>query len=217
MSQREISKICADSLRNFSKEKYNTKIKAAHAHELVSAYFGYSSKNAMLADSKFPIKNVSKAKIFVMVSSRDIDIRREQLIDISNSLPDSYTLGEAVYNPLFADNSLYKSEFPPFKSFEKLAIYYVQNSERWKSSFLVLGNFDLEHIVEVEKNEDVVKLTVNHCSRINEIELRGLGQTVLTLKRVAGRVGFEKPHVQMEKWVGNARKVFKVKSGGQDV
>ena len=42
--QRDISKLCADSLRALANEKYGIKLKSAHAHELVAAYFGYRSK-----------------------------------------------------------------------------------------------------------------------------------------------------------------------------
>lgn len=217
MSQQDISKICADSLRNFSKEKYDIKMKATHAHELVAAYFGYSSRNAMLADSKFPISNLTKAKVFVMIPEGEIDLRRKMLHDLSDNLPDSYTLGEAVYSPLFADDSLYTSEFPPFRSFEKLAIYFVESSERWKSVFKTFGNFQMEHIFQVKESQEEIKLTVVHAYRISEDEVSGAGQTMLTLQRVTGRIGFEKPQFQFEQWTGGARKVFKLKKAGQDV
>ena len=44
--RRDIPKLCADSLRAFTKEKYGIKLKAAHAHEIVAAYLGYRSRNA---------------------------------------------------------------------------------------------------------------------------------------------------------------------------
>ena len=74
-----ISKICADSLRTFSNEKFDIKLKAAHAHELVAAFFGYSSKNALLADKKYPINNLDQAEIIVMIPDDFIDQRRRDL------------------------------------------------------------------------------------------------------------------------------------------
>ena len=129
--QQTISKLCADSLRTFTKEKYDIKLKAAHAHELVAAYFGYSSKNAMLADTKYPISNLDQAEIIVMMPDDFIDQRRKNLQGLSPELPDSYTLGEAVYVSLFSDE-WWASQYPPFRSFEKLAKYLVENNDAYK-------------------------------------------------------------------------------------
>lgn len=216
MLQQEISKKCADSLRAFSQENYQVKLKASHAHELVAAYFGYSSKNALLADEKYPISKIEEADIFVMMPDKEIDKRRENLIDMSDKLPNSYRLGEAVYSPLFADSSLYKSDYPPFKSFIMFAKYYVENSQRWKDTFLKFGNFQLDHIFEVEEKNDLVTLTIVHTSKSSDGTYIGIGQTVLTLPRVAGKVGFLEPKVHLEKWTGKARKHFKPNNGGQN-
>ena len=115
-----IPKLCADSLRTFTNKKYGVKLKAAHAHELAAAYFGYSSKNALLADKKYPITNLAQAEIIVMISDDVIDQRRKDLQGLPSELPDSYTLGEAVYTSLFSDE-WWASQYPPFRSYEKLA------------------------------------------------------------------------------------------------
>ena len=110
--QQNISKLCADSLRTLVKKKYGVKLKAAHAHELAAAYFGYSSKNAMLADTKYPITNLAQAEIIVMTSDDVVDRRRNDLQGLSSELPDSYTLGGAVYTSLFSDE-WWGSQHPP--------------------------------------------------------------------------------------------------------
>jgi len=61
--QSDITKACADYLRDMYDQ--NPKLKSSHAHELVAAYFGYSSRAALLADSKFPIENLGKATLFI--------------------------------------------------------------------------------------------------------------------------------------------------------
>ena len=60
--QQSISKLCADSLRALVRDKYGIKLKAAHAHELVAAYLGYRSKNALLAEKKYPISDLANAE-----------------------------------------------------------------------------------------------------------------------------------------------------------
>jgi len=104
--RQEISKLCADSLRTFSKEKHDIKLKATHAHELVAAFFGYSSKNTMLADIEYPISNLNLAEIIVMTPDEFIGQRRENLEGLSSELPDNYTLGEAIYDSLFWEHEL---------------------------------------------------------------------------------------------------------------
>ena len=44
----EITKACADSLRGFTQNNYGIQLKSSHAHELVAAYFGYSSRATIL-------------------------------------------------------------------------------------------------------------------------------------------------------------------------
>lgn len=61
--QSDITKACADYLRDMYDE--NPKLKSSHAHELVAAFFGYSSRAALLADRKFPIENLDMATLFI--------------------------------------------------------------------------------------------------------------------------------------------------------
>ncbi|MBK24695.1 MAG: hypothetical protein CME70_11925 [Halobacteriovorax sp.] len=216
MSQLDFSKLCADSLRNFTKENYNIKLKAAHAHELVAAYFGYNSRNAMISDKRFPIGKLCEAEVIVMISDKEIDARRSELKDLSAEIPDSYTLGEAVYTPLFKDLSLYKSEFPLFRSFERFAKYFVENSQRWKDTIKKLGDFQYEHIVSALEHDDRVVIKVVHTSKVSEVEYIENGETILTLPRIAGKIGFGPLQVKIISKAGGERRVFK-KPGGQDV
>ena len=205
--QHEIFKLCADSLRTFSKEKYDIKLKAAHAHELVAAFFGYSSKNTMLADTKYPISNLGQAEIIVMTPDDFIDQRRENLQGLSSELPDSYTLGEAVYASLFSDE-WWASPYPPFKSFEKLAKHLVENNDAYKDAFKFYRDVPMHHIVNVETSENGVLLTVLHSHRTPTGEMLGVGKTAIKLRRVAGRIGYGKPQVSVEQWTGGARRTL---------
>jgi hypothetical protein len=205
--QPKLFKSCADSLRTFSKEKYDIKLKAAHAHELVAAFFGYSSKNTMLADTKYPISNMGQAEIIVMTPDVFIDQRREDLQELSSELPDSYTLGEAVYAFLFYDE-WWASPYPPFRSFEKLAKHLVENNDAYKNVFKFYRDVPMHHIVNVEISENGVLLTVLHSHRTSTGEMLGDGKTTINLPRVAGHIGYGKPQVSVEQWTGGARRTL---------
>ena len=205
--QHEIFKLCADSLRTFSKEKYDIKLKAAHAHELVAAFFGYKSKNAMLADTKYPISNLGQAEIIVMIPDYFVDQRRKNLQGLSSELPDNYTLGEAVYASLFSDE-WWASQYPPFRSFEKLAKFLVENNDAYQNVFKFYRDIPMHHIVEVKDEEDGVTLTVLHSHRTSTGEMLGVGKTTIKLPRVAGRIGYGKPQDSVEQWTGGAQRTL---------
>ena len=206
MSQ-DISKICVDSLRNFVHEKYHIKLKAAHAHELVAAFIGYRSKNTMLADTKYPISNLDQAEIIVMSPDDDIDQRRKNLQGLSSELPDSYTLGEAVYTSLLSDEG-WASQYPPFRGFEKLAKFLVENNDAYQSVFKFYRDIPMHHIVEVNDEEGGVTLTVLHSHRTSTGKMHGVGKTTIKLRRVAGRIGYGKPQVSVERWTAGARRIL---------
>ena len=205
--QHEIFKLCADSLRTFSKEKYDIKLKAAHAHELVAAFFGYKSKNAMLADTKYPISNLGQAEIIVMIPDYFVDQRRKNLQGLSSELPDNYTLGEAVYASLFSDE-WWASQYPPFRSFEKLAKFLVENNDAYQNVFKFYRDIPMHHIVEVKDEEDGVTLTVLHSHRTSSGEMIGVGETTINLPRIAGHIGYGKPQVSVEQWTGSAKRTL---------
>lgn len=203
--KQDLSKICADSLRTFTNEKYDIKLKAAHAHELAAAYFGYSTKNAMLADTKYPFSNLDQADIVVMIPDEFIDQRRKSLLGLSSELPDSYAIGEAVYASLFSDE-WWASPYPPFRSFEKLAKFLVENSDAYQNAFKLYRDEPIHHVVDVKITENDVSLTVFHAHQASTGEMLGAGQTTINLQRIAGHIGYGKPRVSVEKWTGGARR-----------
>ena len=211
--QQDIPKMCADSLRTFTSEKLNIKLKAAHAHELFSAYVGYSSKNAMLADTRYPIKNLPQAKIIIMVPDSDVDRRRNDLEGLSPDLPNSYALGEPIYGALFSDK-FWASQYPPFRSFEKAAIYLVERDYNFQEVFKFYRGTPLHHFVSVHREEDAVTLSVMHATRTSNDEMLGNGKTTIELRRVAGHIGYGEPRIMVEQWSGGARKRLEPFAGG---
>ena len=207
--QHDITKLCADSLRQTILKKYNIKLKPTHAHELVARYFGYNSKNAMIADKVAPISNIKEAKIIVMVDDALIDQRRECLEGLSPDLPDSYTLGEAVYTPLFSDE-FWGSDYPPFRSFKGLAKHVVENNDVYQSTLGVF-NIPYEHIVEVRHLSNETVIEVSHCYKISDGQLSQNGFTTIRLPRIAGHIGFGDPEVIVTRLSGGASRKIKLK------
>ena len=208
--RRDIPKQCADSLRKFAKDNYGIKLKAAHAHELVAAYLGYRSKNALLAENKYPIENLGDAKVVTMVPNEAIDRRRRELDGFPTELPDSYTLGEAVYGPLFSDE-WWGSSYPPFRGFDKLAKVLVENNDAFQSTFSYRDRIPIHHFVSVLQEEEVVVLNVIHSYETTPSEMSRDGQTTITLPRVAGRIGFGNPQMSVCQFTGGARTTLKSK------
>lgn len=206
--QRDISRLCADTLRTLAIEKYDTKLKAAHAHELVAAYFGYRSKNALLADKKHPISALPQAETVVMMPDEFFDRRRMSLQELSSDLPDNSVLCEAMHSALVSNRWL-KSPFPPFTDFEKLAKSLVTRSHQYQAAFTFHREFPLDHFVAVESGESTVVLTVTHAYNPQSEETLAEGRTTITLLRVAGRIGFGAPKFMPEKWSGGARRTLK--------
>ena len=132
--KRDISKLCADSLRTLANEEYGTKLKSAHAHELVAAYFGYRSRNALLADKNHPISALAQAQFLVTVPDEFFSNRRNSLVELSPDLPDNGVLYKAIHSALVS-NKLARSPFPPFSDFDRLGKYLVSNSHQYQAAF----------------------------------------------------------------------------------
>jgi len=210
----DLIKKCADSLRNFSRDKYDIKLKATHAHELMAAYCGYASKNAMLADEDYPLSNLSQANIVVTMPDDFIDLRRNDLHDFPSELPDSYTLGEAFYACLFADER-WTSETSPFRSFDKLARYLFENSDEYKvkynNVFKFYRDISMHHIVDTAINKDDVIINVVHAYDTHDGDMLGAGASTIRLPRIAACIGYGKPQFDVGYWTGGARRKIELK------
>lgn len=215
MKQHDITKICADSLRNFVKDSHGIKLGASHAHELVAAYFGYKSRAALLADAQYPLSNLGQAQIIVMTSDSFIDQRRTELEGLPPDLPDSYTLGEAVYVPLFADKYWGSSPFPPFRSFEKLARHMVENDENFRESLEILrqGNTILHHIFDMKSEDAGVFLNIWQAHQVADHKFRLVAKTLIRLSRVAGHIGYSGARVSFETLHPSEQKIIERRSG----
>lgn len=203
--QQDIIKLCADSLRSFTLEKYDIKLKAAHAHELTAAYFGYSSKNAMLADTLHPMSNLNQAKIIVMAPDVFIDKRRKELEGLPSELPDSYALGEGVYAPLFS-KAHWSSAFPPFRSFMSLVKFMAEERGLIESGSLY--GIPRHHILDEKDSNECVILTVKHAHKSDNGNMYVDAISRIRLPRIAGRIGYGLAHISEERGTDSVREVL---------
>ena len=206
--QRDISKLCADSLRALANEKYGTKLKSAHAHELVAAYFGYQSKNALLADENHSISALAQAEIVVTMPDEFFNKRRMDLEELSSDLPDNSILYDAIRSALVANEWL-KSPFPPFSDFEKLARSLLARSSQYDAAFYFHREIPMDHFVSVNDEDDSVLLTVVHAHAPQSEDSLANGYTTVTLPRVAGRIGYGAPELMPTSLSGGRQRTLK--------
>jgi hypothetical protein len=100
----DLSKLCADFLRQNHTSQSIEKLKASHARELVAAFFGYKSHAALMAEKTYPLAQLEEAYIFIP----DIPLmndRRSKLNGLPNDLARSIDLAKLL-SDMLADEGL---------------------------------------------------------------------------------------------------------------
>lgn len=189
--QTEITKKCADSLRSFVSNQFGIVLKSSHAHEIVAAYFGYSSRAALLADAKCPISKLVQAEFIILTPSAKIKERRNQLNGLPENLPED--LAEGVYLPLFEENLILRPIWPTFEELGSNLADQLLNSNRIYSSDLKVQR----HGVQLEFEGDQVAVVVfreyvSPTLLLSDQPGKKGVVYVFNLKRVAGFIGYVK-------------------------
>lgn len=189
--QCEITKKCADSLRSFSLSKFGIQLKSSHAHELVAAYFGYSSRASLLSDSKYPISNLREAEFIVLTPTEFIKERCKDLQGLPENLP--HELGEGVYLPLYDEKWITQAIWPTLEELGKaLADQHLNSNPSFFRDLKVQ-----RHGVKVEFQNDQIAIVVFREYVSPSLLLsfqqgkRGVVY-VFNLKRIAGSIGYVK-------------------------
>ena len=204
----DISKHCATALRTFAKEEHNIKLKSAHAHELVAAFFGYKTKVSLLADEKYPINNLGQADFVVLPPDSFVDKRRNKLEGLDSNLPGNDVLGDVVYQSLYQlCEEVWECTNAPFRSYEKLAKDLVENDLTYQSINHISINIPRYHYVTFEDDADKLILNVFHAYKKGNGEMEVGGKAIICLPRVAGRIGFGDPgKIHIEQWTSGFRR-----------
>lgn len=193
----DITKICADRLRAFTNENYGIKLRAAHAHELVAACFGYQSRAALLADTQYPLGNLRRAKVIVLSPTAPIDQRRQSLQELSPDLPDTYALAEEVYSALITEQWLLSQPWP---TYEYLAISLADQYLRQQGMEKVY-RAPVREDVKVEREPNSVCMVVSRFYQIPRTE-GGVHEANVTtgirLPRLAAHIGYADPEISVK-------------------
>ncbi|HFP2178881.1 TPA: hypothetical protein ACHGSU_004789 [Escherichia coli] len=98
----DLSKLCADFLRQNHVSQSTEKLKSSHARELVAAFFGYKSHAALMAEKTYPLVQLEEAYIFIP----DIPLmndRRSKLNGLPNDLTQSIDLARLLSDMLTSE------------------------------------------------------------------------------------------------------------------
>lgn len=186
-----VTKLCADSLRSFSKEKFGIDLKSSHSHELIAAYFGYSSRAALLADTKCPVSNLRQAELIVLTPTAQIKERRNKLNGLPKNLPEN--LAEGVFLPLYEGKLIMHKIWPTLEELGKaLADQYLKSKPAYFTDMKVQ-----RHGVKVERHNDEVAIVVfreyvSPGPSLSFQQGRKGVVDVFNLKRIAGFIGYIK-------------------------
>ena len=198
MKHHDITKLCADSLRSFLREKHSIKLGASHAHELVAAVLGYQSRAALLADEKYPVSNLAKAEFIVFEPPISfIDQRVKSLEGLSPDLPPSRILVEGAYSTIRVNAEFLKKIHPNLR---ELAVLLANKHARQGYSWKIDPAPAHEDVTIEFKNNDLL-LTVSRTYRetnanpIFHVKNNRKVDTIIRLPRTAANIGYGTPHI----------------------
>ena len=192
----EITKACADSLRAFTQNNYGIQLKSSHAHELVAAYFGYSSRAALIADKQCPIGKLTDAEIIILNPSAPlVDQRLKSLENLPLDLPPSDILAEGVYAPIVANEQFSGKIWP---SFHEVAIDLAEERAYENLRMMGMNPKEMDWITDVVfiATESDVLMNVTFDYPANAKKPLRHSSVEITLPRIAGSIGYTKLEVK---------------------
>jgi len=192
----EITKACADSLRVFTQNNYGIQLKSSHAHEIVAAYFGYSSRAALLADKKCPIDRLTEAEIIILnTPTLFVDQRLKTLENLPSELPASDILAEGVYAPIVADKQFYGKIWP---GFHEVAMAFAEERAYANLTMMGMDPKELKWIIDadIKTREFDVLMTVTFDYPADANKPLRHSKVEITLPRISGDIGYGEPEVK---------------------
>lgn len=187
----DIAKECADSLRSFTENHLGVQLKSSHAHELFAAYMGYPSRAALIADTKFPITNLSQAEFIVLQPTAFIKDRCKQLNGLPEEIMDGLT--EGLDSPMLLEKWFLHKILP---TMEYLALTLANEGMILRGMYFKDQKIQREGVtVEPYKEGVCLRVSREYVSPRRLLSgQQGMRCVVdlIKLKRVAGNVGYTK-------------------------
>lgn len=197
----DITKDCADSLRTFVQNNYDIQLKSSHAHEIVAAHFGYSSRAALIADKKCSVGNLKDAKIIIPNTPiLLVEHRLKTLEKLPSGLSASHILAEGIYAPITINEKLSKRIWADFQT---MAIAYAEDrvfDNEKKERMMGIGGFDQRELdwliqVDIKPMETDVLMIVTYDYPAKAKKAMRHASVEITLPRIAGNIGYGEPKV----------------------
>ena len=191
----EITKACADSLRSFTQNNYGIQLKSSHAHEIVAAYFGYSSRAALLADKKCPIGNLKDAEFIILHNpALFIEQRLKTLENLPSGLPSSDILAEGVFVPIVVNEDFSGIIWPDF---QKLSLALADERAHEKLNMMGGDPIEMDWLINtnIKTKETDVLMTVIYDYPAKAKKPFRHASVQITLPRIAGSIGYGRPKV----------------------
>lgn len=203
------SKLCSDFLR----ETYPG-LKASHARELVAAFFGYKTHAALLAEARYPVDKLEEAGLLIPAINL-MDNRRQNLNGLLEELSASRWLAEEIGDYLKEQNLFFGEVWI---CEDDLATYILEkflpnkvdgDLDNYLADVIAETNayFDDPYYDSAKIEEGLESITVTVPGTYNgqhdtDKDRMFCGDTidmeiVLELNRVAGRVAFTEPEVNV--------------------
>lgn len=200
-----IHKDCADALRADYRGYGAGKLCAGHAHELVAAFFGYPDAAAMRAETEYPLRALPGAD--VLIPDLNLMWKRWDELEVPEDLHNVHNLALRLVGHLRALGHFRGEvwltedlkEYIQSDVLQKRFSHYTNELSGEMAS--TNAYFDELHVDEVDLQVDRDRVTAQVTGTLNgesDPDRGYLGdtisfETVLTLKRIAGRVAYSGP------------------------
>ncbi len=200
----DLSKFCADFLRQNHTSHSTEKLKASHARELVAAFFGYKSHAALKAEKTYPLEKLEEAYIFIP----DIPLmedRRAKLNGLPNNFMPSLDIAKLLSDLLvgegFCGGDVWLYETLESYIAEVLLVESQSMIDDQLSGTMAETNasfFDSPYYedVEIQDNDDELVISAKAQYKGEQLDDKPFcGDTIdmgvqITLPRMAGKRGF---------------------------
>jgi len=200
----DISKLCADFLRETYTTHTGNKLKASHARELIAAFFGYKSHAALIAEKKYPLDALDEVSIFIPDIPL-LDKRKECLKGLPGDIFPSKELASKLCSYLDKEG-LFNGDSWIYESLEIyiMEVLLIDNdslvcdelSGVMAETNAAFENFPYYENAKVEDSADSLEVSVVGNHRGTPLDDKPFcGDTInfglkVTLYRVAGKRGF---------------------------
>lgn len=205
----DITKTCADALRDHALDSYGIKLKASHAHEIVALLFNYKSRAALLADTDYPITKLNDAMFIVHDPSPcNTGYVEQRLKDFGYDLLNSFQLADCFRAVFQSDKELAGKIHVNFR---EVSIHVAEQYLHQTLKTLGIAPASIDWQIEGDlynwgPNGDA-NLTADVTYRSDAGEPLRYTSYSIHLPRLSANLGYGPPKVVETFYAGRARKL----------